>query len=148
MKVSFQRLLPPHQRILLLHVACKHQANVNVVNALISAYPEFVKVKAGLKGKLPLHEACRGNLEFSVVNALISVYPESVKVKNNSQTLPLYHACENPRHGACIDTIKVIIKAYPEALMTKQSCRIFGLTALNSLLQYVNWLVWEVCSVN
>ena len=28
------------------------------------------------------------------------------------------------------------------------SCRILGLTALNSLLQYVNWLVWEVCSVN
>ena len=27
-------------------------------------------------------------------------------------------------------------------------CRILGLTALNSLLQYVNWLVWEVCSVN
>ena len=23
-----------------------------------------------------------------------------------------------------------------------------GLTTLNSLLQYVNWLVWEVCSVN
>ena len=29
-----------------------------------------------------------------------------------------------------------------------QPCRILGLTALNSLLQYVNWLVWEVCSVN
>ena len=27
-------------------------------------------------------------------------------------------------------------------------CRILGLTALNSLLQYVNWLIWEVCSVN
>ena len=27
-------------------------------------------------------------------------------------------------------------------------CRILGLTALDSLLQYVNWLVWEVCSVN
>ena len=27
-------------------------------------------------------------------------------------------------------------------------CRILGLTALNSLLQYVNWLAWEVCSVN
>ena len=27
-------------------------------------------------------------------------------------------------------------------------CRIVGLTALNSLLQYVNCLVWEVCSVN
>ena len=30
----------------------------------------------------------------------------------------------------------------------KASCRILGLTALNSPLQYVNWLVWEVCSVN
>ena len=29
-----------------------------------------------------------------------------------------------------------------------RSCRILGLTTLNSLLQYVNWLVWEVCSVN
>ena len=28
------------------------------------------------------------------------------------------------------------------------SCRILGLTTLNSLLQYVTWLVWEVCSVN
>ena len=24
------------------------------------------------------------------------------------------------------------------------ACRILGLTALNSLLQYVNWLVWEI----
>ena len=30
----------------------------------------------------------------------------------------------------------------------KKICRILGLTTLNSLLQYVNWLVWEVCSVN
>ena len=28
------------------------------------------------------------------------------------------------------------------------SCRILGLTAFNSLLQYVNRLVWELCSVN
>ena len=27
-------------------------------------------------------------------------------------------------------------------------CRILRLTTLNSLLQYVNWLVWEICSVN
>ena len=33
-------------------------------------------------------------------------------------------------------------------LVLNSCCRILGLTALNSLLQYVNWLVWEVCSVN
>ena len=27
-------------------------------------------------------------------------------------------------------------------------CRIFGAYHLEFLLQYVNWLVWEVCSVN
>ena len=27
-------------------------------------------------------------------------------------------------------------------------CRILRLTTFNSLLQYVNWLVWEICSVN
>ena len=27
-------------------------------------------------------------------------------------------------------------------------CRILGLTTFNSLLQYVNWLVWEIGSVN
>ena len=36
----------------------------------------------------------------------------------------------------------------PSVLDYTHPCRILGLTALNSLLQYVNWLVWEVCSVN
>ena len=34
------------------------------------------------------------------------------------------------------------------SMMVVPCCRILGLTALNSLLQYVNWLVWEVYSVN
>ena len=40
----------------------------------------------------------------------------------------------------------------PEEILSSEgsedACRILGLTAFNSLLQYVNWLVWEVCSVN
>ena len=39
-------------------------------------------------------------------------------------------------------------KAEFNAATITMLCRILGLTALNSLLQYVNWLVWEVCSVN
>ena len=35
-----------------------------------------------------------------------------------------------------------------EILDLDQDCRIWGLTAFNSLLQYINWLVWEICSVN
>ena len=32
--------------------------------------------------------------------------------------------------------------------LSKDGCRILGLTPFNSLLQYVNRLVWEICSVN
>ena len=35
-----------------------------------------------------------------------------------------------------------------EILDLDQDCRIWGLTAFNSLVQDVNWLAWEVCSVN
>ena len=35
-----------------------------------------------------------------------------------------------------------------DVFKTLPICRILGLTTFNSLLQYVNWLVWEVCSVN
>ena len=38
-------------------------------------------------------------------------------------------------------------KEFNNALM-EQDVEFWGLTTLNSLLQYVNWLVWEVCSVN
>ena len=35
-----------------------------------------------------------------------------------------------------------------DEMALSMNCRILGLTTLSSLLQYVNWLVWEVCSVN
>ena len=34
------------------------------------------------------------------------------------------------------------------SLTLSPCCRILGLTTFNSLLQYVNRLVWEICSVN
>ena len=50
------------------------------------------------------------------------------------------------KHRGIPDVHEVIAQNFrkPHAL----HCRILGLTTLNSLLQYVNWLVWEVCSVN
>ena len=38
-----------------------------------------------------------------------------------------------------------VVKRYINTLIIVE---FLGLTALNSLLQYNNWLVWEVCSVN
>ena len=42
----------------------------------------------------------------------------------------------------------VILERKKDDLTKALLCRILGLPTLNSLLQYVNWLVWEVCSIN
>ena len=83
-------------------------------------------------------------------------------------TLPHFmpqHNCEEMKPTDAPIRVPTITKGYsghamnpacPHKLFSSQvskdtssnSCRILGLTALNSLLQYVNWLVWEVCSVN
>ena len=48
-------------------------------------------------------------------------------------------------HEVALDDLLFAIQ---QGLQMKGNCRILGLTTLNSLLQYVNWMVWEVCSVN
>ena len=47
-----------------------------------------------------------------------------------------------------LNDLEVKASDVQNAYLTTPCCRILGLTTLNSLLQYVNWLLWEVCSVN
>ena len=61
------------------------------------------------------------------------------------RTINHYHVAQasQAKHGSLVDR-----GANHGLAGSDVSCRILGLTTLNSLLQYVNWLVWEVCSVN
>ena len=49
--------------------------------------------------------------------------------------------CPNQLHANCL-TVHHVSHQFDSN--GTHSCRILGLTALNSLLQYVNWLVWEI----
>ena len=51
-------------------------------------------------------------------------------------------------HVAHCPTEEMVADFFTKPLQGSLFCRILGHIALNSLLQYVNWLVWEVCSVN
>ena len=55
---------------------------------------------------------------------------------------------KNIRYSKILGRLSMTRTQLPMHQRDTKSCRILGLTALNSLLQYVNWLVWEVCSVN
>ena len=69
-------------------------------------------------------------------NSLVSLKPNSIR---HLITLRKYiHHLVQDSH------LSVSIDATDHAL----DCRILGLTTFNSLLQYVNRLVWDICSVN
>ena len=57
-----------------LHLVCQSSARLNVVNALLKAYPKAVKVKDA-KGYLPIHYAVEGRAGVEVLQALADGIP-------------------------------------------------------------------------
>ena len=67
---------------------------------------------------------CRRIKDLIIVNG-VKVYPQDVEC--------VVQEASSSVHPGCMAAVS-------------PDCRILGLTTLNSLLQYINWLVWEVCS--
>ena len=86
-------------------------------------------------------------------NILLSMFPCLMVVTSQNMPDEAIHKFSNMKSVIPPATIKLIVggtifKTIQTTHHPLPSCRILGLTAFNSLLQYVNWLVWEVCSVN
>ena len=73
-----------------LHWATYTQAPLEVVAALLKAFPEGAKEKAS-DDWLPLHVATWNQAPLEVVAALLKAFPEGAKEKNSSGSLPLQH---------------------------------------------------------
>ena len=68
--------MPGDDGLLPLHRAVKKQAPVEVVLALLGAYPQAAAVKDG-EGMLPLHDAARWQAPVAVVKALLGAHPQA-----------------------------------------------------------------------
>lgn len=60
-----------------LHEACRHQAPIEVVEALLCAYPEAVLARDSMYHFLPIHFACRYGECPAVVESLLQKFPTS-----------------------------------------------------------------------
>ena len=99
--------------------------------------------------------------ELWEVNIKFTLYELKCKFDAILQHMGFHHTTKNPcvimrvnhktKSCECIiihqDELYIASNTFQEILHIV-NCRILGLTALKSLLQYVNWLVWEVSSVN
>ena len=94
-----------------LHSAVRYEADVKIVNILISVYPKSAHVAAD-DGSLPLHLACLygGHRAIPVIRSLLLVYPESVHKSDWHGLLPKDSVMDNT-HPAKESIFNLLIHA-------------------------------------
>lgn len=95
-----------------LHAACSFQATVDVVDALLAAYPGGA-TQPNAAGNLPIHQAAMWQAPVETVELLLAKYPEGATIRNQYGSLPLHMAASNQ---ASQDVVRLLISAYPDAL--------------------------------
>ena len=74
--------------VLPIHEALVAGAPYNVIEALLSAYPDSVFCMESSYKRLPLHCACRKNANPEVVELLLNRYPDAALTADNLGRLP------------------------------------------------------------
>jgi hypothetical protein len=92
--------------------AKREEMLVQVINALLDAYPKAARVDSE-GGRLPLHTACAGRATPRVVSTLITAYPAACRQRNKDGFLPLHLAAH---WGVSHPAVAVqLLRAYPDA---------------------------------
>ena len=90
----------------------REELAVQVVNALLDAYPKAVRVDSE-GGRLPLHTACAGRATPRVVQTLVRADPAATRHRNKDGFLPLHLAAH---WGVSHPNVAVtLLQSYPDA---------------------------------
>jgi hypothetical protein len=101
--------------VLPIHEALVAGAPYNVIEALLSAYPDSVYCMESSYKRLPLHCACRKNAIPDVVELLLSRYADAALTADNLGRLPsTFVRGSNSVHSCCyrLLTAKVVIPLF------------------------------------
>lgn len=102
-----------------LHLACKHDPPIDVINLLIEANPHAAFIRSHPHGELPLHYATGSYIASSdVINELVKLNPAAVATQRTDdlRTTPLHQVCT---FHAPYEIIKMLVDACPRALDIK-----------------------------
>jgi hypothetical protein len=94
--------------------AKREEMAVQVVNALLDAYPKGIRVDSE-GGRLPLHTACAGRATPRVISTLVTANPSAARHRNKDGFLPLHLAAH---WGVSHPSVAVILlRVYPDATL-------------------------------
>lgn len=98
--------------VLPIHEAAVGGAPLDVMQALVSAYPEGLSQVESSYQRLPLHCACRKNAIPAVIQLLCEAQPEACLAADSLGRLPLHYALSN---GADPSVIQILMTCRPAA---------------------------------
>ncbi len=99
-----------------LHVACRRNAPISVIRALLMAWPEVIKMQLEDR-RLPLHEACLCAKSLETIQLLLKAWPESISARaerSYRDDTPLNMALQNSE--VSIDIIQYLVEYWPGSL--------------------------------
>lgn len=98
-----------------LHVACRSQASIGVVEALIAYFPDALVTADKLK-RVPLHYAISNNCDSGVIELLVNYNEDCVKKLDHRGWLPLHVASGST---ASPETLKLLLEKHPQSIHAK-----------------------------
>lgn len=99
--------------VLPIHEACANESvPLTVVQALVKAYPESVRVTESAYQRLPLHIVCRKTANAQVVQYLLSENADASLEPDALGRLPLHYALSN---GANDNVVNLLLEYGPSA---------------------------------
>ena len=101
-------------RLLALHHACTQNPPLNVIKALIRAYPKAVQARDSYYRRLPIHFACLKKASAEVIHELLEAYPGGASITASLGRLPLHYACAT---GASKEVIDAIVMVYSDSVL-------------------------------
>ena len=121
-----EKLMPSNKvmdRLLPIHRAAELNASEYLMQALITAFEDGVKLKDHGNRWVPLHFCCSSvscvsasSNNYAAFNLLVGAYREGAKVRDALGRMPLHIACENG--DVSKNVIEILLVAYPD------SCRV------------------------
>ena len=101
-----------------IYMALRRKAPLEVIEALLKAYPEAARMRE-YYGMLLLHVACQAGASLEVVQAIHQSNQQAAQIQDLTGMLPLHLACSSE---ACrCDVICYLLDAYPESLEIRDS---------------------------
>ena len=99
-----------------LHQVVSQRPPLNIVDAMVSVFPDACWLPDDVLGKLPLHIACQNRASGEVQRCLLIAFPDAVKLTDTvERRLPLHYACID----GYLNEVSLLIAAEKRALKAK-----------------------------